>query len=208
MGLAADQIVEGNASFCLLSLEAFYLEILVHTPSQIYYRGYTLYSIWYFHNACRKLGIMSKKRHREQPTVDAQVVEIYEDLANESEEIRLKAAQSLLSKSAYENSPSGEQLDKTLSRLIRGLCSGRKAARLGFSVALTELLIQLLGPSRRDVEGFSLSVVGLIRLLEEQTRVTGNVSGQVYQSFTIMAAIDTDAQIGRTRSSLRKALRC
>ena len=122
---------------------------------------------------------MSTKRRREPPSTDSRLIEIYEDLANEKEDIRLKAAESLLSIHAYENEPSSEQLYKALKRLLRGLCSGRKAARLGFSVALTELLVQLLGPDKEHVVGFDLTIVGLIRLLEEQTRVTGNVSGQV-----------------------------
>ena len=51
------------------------------------------------------------------------------------------------------------------------------AARLGFSVALTELLIQLLGSIKRDVP--NLSIPELIDLLKEQTHIGGNVSGQV-----------------------------
>lgn len=125
---------------------------------------------------------MSKKRRREQPSSDTQLVEIYEDLANENEEVRLKAAQSLLSRTSPENSPSNEEVLKTLRRLIRGLCSGRKAARLGFSVALTELLVQLHGLIKNDAPSLDLSIPVLIDLVKEQTHIGGNVSGQVSPS--------------------------
>lgn len=125
---------------------------------------------------------MSKKRRREQSSGDTQLVEIYEDLANENEEVRLKAAQSLLSRFSPENCPANVEVLKTLKRLIRGLCSGRKAARLGFSVALTELLVQLLGPVEKDAPSLGLSLAELIDLLKEQTTIGGNVSGQVSPS--------------------------
>lgn len=122
---------------------------------------------------------MSKKRRREQSSGDTHLVEIYEDLANENEEVRLKAAQSLLSRFSPENSPADQEVLKTLKRLIRGLCSGRKAARLGFSVALTELLVQLFGPVKKDALSLGLSTAELIDLLKEQTSIGGKVSGQV-----------------------------
>ena len=122
---------------------------------------------------------MSNKRRREQPTVDAELVEIFEDLASENEEIRLKAAKTLLLKALPGADTSSEQLIKILRRLIRGLCSGRKAARLGFSVALTELLVQILGPHGKEFPDLNLGVAELIKILEEQTNVGGSVSGQV-----------------------------
>lgn len=95
---------------------------------------------------------MSKKRRREQPAVDTQLVEIYEDLANVDEKIRLRAAHTLLTNFVSNGKATGDQLNKILRRLIRGLCSCRKAARLGFSIALTEFLTELLGPNGKDVE--------------------------------------------------------
>lgn len=121
---------------------------------------------------------MSKKRHREQPAVDIQLVEIYEDLANVDEHIRLKAAQALLTNFIADGKSTGEQLNEIVRRLLRGLCSGRKAARLGFSVVLTELFIQLLGLSEKGVAGFQ-NVLELIESLKKQSQVSSNVSGQV-----------------------------
>ncbi|KAL9600736.1 MAG: hypothetical protein Q9219_002977 [cf. Caloplaca sp. 3 TL-2023] len=120
---------------------------------------------------------MSKKRRREQPNVDIQLIEIYEDLANENEQIRFKAAHAFLTKFSQENYHSCDELTEAVRRLIRGLCSGRKAARLGFSVALTELLSQRWGET--PVDGAEeLKVPELVDILTKQTEITGKVSGQ------------------------------
>ncbi|MCJ1384303.1 DNA-directed DNA polymerase [Xylographa soralifera] len=119
---------------------------------------------------------MSLKRRREPVSVDAQAVEIYEDLANENEEIRLKAAHSLLTRVSSEKSPSLEELQRILKRLFRGLASSRKAARLGFSVALTEFLQQHCISDQIDRP--VLEVATVINVLEEQTRASAGVSGQ------------------------------
>ncbi|KAL9615238.1 MAG: hypothetical protein Q9167_000332 [Letrouitia subvulpina] len=111
---------------------------------------------------------MSKKRRRELRSVDLQLVEIYEDLANEAENIRLKAAQTLLLKICLNKKAESVDVAEVLRRLIRGLCSGRKAARLGFSVALTECLSQL------QISNIS----EFVDILEQQTQTSGNVSGQ------------------------------
>lgn len=121
---------------------------------------------------------MSKKRRREQPTVDTQLVEIYENLANIDEKIRFTAAHTLLTRFISVDNASGDQLNEILRRLIRGLCSGRKAARLGFSIALTECLTELYGPTAKSVSGLQ-STGELIETLKWQTHVGGNVSGQV-----------------------------
>ncbi|KAL9101777.1 MAG: hypothetical protein Q9163_002996 [Psora crenata] len=119
---------------------------------------------------------MWKKRQREKPAVDTQLVEIYEDLASEDETIRIKAAHHLLTKVVAGPEANGEQLAKILSRLMRGLCSGRKAARIGFSVALTEFLTELLGPHKRDVPLFQ-DISGILRILQDTTGTSG-ISGQ------------------------------
>ena len=121
---------------------------------------------------------MSKKRRREQPAIDVHLVEIYEDLANVDEDVRLKAAQALLTNFVADGKSTGEQLNEIVRRLLRGLCSGRKAARLGFSVALTELLTELLGSGGKDVAGFQ-NVFEVIETLTQQSQVSGKVSGQV-----------------------------
>ncbi|KAK2875593.1 hypothetical protein FQN49_001579 [Arthroderma sp. PD_2] len=121
-----------------------------------------------------------KKRRREGVNVDVKLVEIYDDLSNENDEIRLKAASDLLSRFTPDANPTAEDIEKVLLRLFRGLCSSRKAARLGFSIALTELLSILFSPSE-DGEKKSqsgLDVSKTIDLLESNTNTTSSESGQ------------------------------
>lgn len=147
---------------------------------------------------------MSKKRRREQPPLDTKLVEIYEDLANVDENIRFKAAHTLLTKFVSNESTTGEQLNEILRRLIRGLCSGRKAARLGFSIALTESLTELFGPNAKGVEGLQ-DIKDLVETLKAQTDIGGNVSGQVHKNLgncfsyadTELLQEERDHQFGR-----------
>ncbi|OJJ30408.1 hypothetical protein ASPWEDRAFT_177064 [Aspergillus wentii DTO 134E9] len=117
----------------------------------------------------------SKKRRREPVQVDTKLVEIYEDLASEKDEIRLKAAQALISQFTPDKNPTDEQIQKALQRLFRGLCSSRKAARIGFSVALTELLTQVFASPR---ESAGLGISNVLAIWESQSNATGGESGQ------------------------------
>jgi DNA polymerase phi len=121
---------------------------------------------------------MSKKRPREAVAPDTRLIEIYEDLANEDEEIRLKAAYVLLTQFSTKNTTI-EQQKTVLKRLFRGLCSGRKAARLGFSVGLTEFLSQVF----LHVDEQEIKASEIIDLLESETTVDGSTSGQVSPLF-------------------------
>ncbi|PIG85122.1 DNA polymerase V [Aspergillus arachidicola] len=117
----------------------------------------------------------SKKRRREPVNVDTKLVEIYEDLASEKDEIRLKAAQALVSQFTPDKNATDDQIQKTLRRLFRGLCSSRKAARIGFSIALTEILSQILSSPRESSEFDIPRVVGF---WESQSSASGSESGQ------------------------------
>ena len=121
------------------------------------------------------MGFGSKRR-REPHNVDVKLVELYEDLASEKDEIRLKAAQGLVSQFTPDQNPADEQIKKVLSRLFRGLCSSRKAARIGFSIALTEILTQVFS-SPRETSRFGLA--DALQLWEAQSNSNGSESGQV-----------------------------
>jgi DNA polymerase phi len=125
---------------------------------------------------------MASKRRRDVSTADTRLIEIYEDLANENEEIRLKAAHTLLSEFARPTSSSQQKIKTILQRLFRGLCSSRKAARLGFSVALTEFLAQIF---QSPVEERGLSQNDILGILDKDTISGGNTSGQVCTFVTV-----------------------
>lgn len=112
------------------------------------------------------------KRKRE---VDVELVKVYEDLADEQENVRLAAAHTLLSQVYKPRETSGVQIKAILTRLFRGLCSSRKSARLGFSVALTELLTQIAAPlDRLD----RLPTSDVIDILEAQSAPETGTSRQ------------------------------
>lgn len=123
----------------------------------------------------------NKKRRREPYNVDVKLVEIYEDLASEKDEIRLKAAQGLVTQFTPDKAPADELIKKTLQRLFRGLCSSRKAARIGFSIALTEILTQIFS-AERDSE---FGVADVLKIWESLSNATQGESGQVGVNFGV-----------------------
>lgn len=127
--------------------------------------------------------VATKKRRREPYNVDVKLVEIYEDLASEKDEIRLKAAQGLVSQFTPDKNPTVDQIKKALSRLFRGLCSSRKAARIGFSIALTEVLTQIFA-SAREASEFGLG--DALKIWEAQSNASGSESGQVCAGYRVL----------------------
>lgn len=118
----------------------------------------------------------AKKRRREPFNVDVKLVEIYEDLASEKDEIRLKAAQALVSQFTPDKNPADDQIQKVLQRLFRGICSSRKAARIGFSIALTEVLTQVFSADRESAQ---FAIADAAKIWEAQSNASGSESGQV-----------------------------
>jgi len=160
---------------------------------------------------------MSKKRKHEafldaQQKVDKKkrtytedtrnLASIYERLADESNEVRIQAAQDLLRDLEPQNlSDKSKDIENALRRLIRGLCSGRKAARFGFFVAFTELLRALYGKeSKYNAEDLP-SIVQTLETIKTLTHPEGNPSGQVKLNF-----ISTTANLADLRQEKRDHL--
>ncbi|KAE9972881.1 hypothetical protein BLS_003830 [Venturia inaequalis] len=117
-----------------------------------------------------------QKRRRQYSEQDQKLAKIYNELADERNDVRIKAAKDFVTEFAAEKNPDGESLEKAFTRLIRGLCSGRKAARFGFFIALSELLRQSYAG------GVPLNGLGHVGKLLEQinllTKPEGDVPGQ------------------------------
>ncbi|EEA26180.1 DNA-directed DNA polymerase [Talaromyces marneffei ATCC 18224] len=135
-----------------------------------------------------------KKRRREPFNVDVKQVEIYEDLANEKDEVRLKAAHELVSRFTPESKPTEDQIRKALQRLFRGLCSGRKAARVGFSIALTEVLAQVFG-SKQSAESSEISVSEAVKIFSSVTDPSGGEPGQERKDYYLGRLFGAEAII-------------
>ncbi|KAF2822801.1 hypothetical protein CC86DRAFT_300079 [Ophiobolus disseminans] len=125
------------------------------------------------------------KRRRQINEEQVKLSKLYEDLAAESDDVRFEAAKQLIVKFSPESKPAAKDVEQVLSRLIKGLCSQRKAARVGFSLTLTELLRQIFGPNKTPIEALRLDVAALIRLIEEKTKVEGNVPGRARRDHLI-----------------------
>lgn len=132
-----------------------------------------------FHNVASKADGAPRKKHRTYTQENAAFAKIYDNLAHELGNVRLDATKLLLTNLSIDPAPNPELFAKILKRLIRGLCSSRKAARSGFFVALTECLrlgtLRLLEDSDGNGVGFLVQ-----RYVEEGTTVEGKASAQVY----------------------------
>lgn len=119
----------------------------------------------------------------EKPTGDElkREVELYERLASEDERQRIDAADEIVSKLFTGQAISEKIVLRHLERrLFRGLASGRKGARLGFGVVLTEILSQIFGINRKFSEDrhVSLKFEAIFALLKAKTKPEGDLSGQ------------------------------
>jgi DNA polymerase phi len=122
------------------------------------------------------------KRRRQVNEDQLKLSKLYEDLSAESDEVRFEAAKQLIVKFSPGSKPAAKDVENALVRLIKGLCSQRKAARVGFSLTLTELLQEIFGSKEDVIEDLDLDVTSLIKLVEEKTKVEGNVPGRVSAS--------------------------
>ena len=121
----------------------------------------------------------SRKKRVKYSDEDAELAKIYNNLADEVQDVRIKAAGQLIKNLSIELPDNTERQHAAETRLIKGLCSGRKAARLGFSMALAEL-IRLKSRSNESTD--------LHELLNDILRLTtpqGNISGQERRDYLL-----------------------
>lgn len=107
-------------------------------------------------------------------------VKLYELLSSEDIEERLAAANAIISGLTGGDGVEEVVLQRHLERrLFRGLASGRKAARLGFSIVLTEILGQLFGADNLAEKKYqNLTFDKVLGILVEKTKPNGDLSGQ------------------------------
>ncbi|RDA89284.1 hypothetical protein CP532_0566 [Ophiocordyceps camponoti-leonardi (nom. inval.)] len=105
---------------------------------------------------------------------------LYELLGSEDEAERIEAADCIVSSLLKGPGASEAVLQRHLDRrLFRGLASGRNAARLGFSLVITEILSQLYGPDTQVGSRYAgLTFEKSLALLVDKTQAGGKISGQ------------------------------
>ncbi|WYZ42575.1 hypothetical protein EsH8_VI_000274 [Colletotrichum jinshuiense] len=127
--------------------------------------------------------LLEKKLFVENSTGKDRVREakLYDLLSSENETDRLEAAGAIISSLLDGEGVPEAVLKRHLDwRLFRGLASGRAGSRLGYSIVLTEILSQLLGPPRNlCLEKYpGLEFGQVLEMLMERTHAGGNMPGQ------------------------------
>ncbi|CZR50234.1 related to DNA polymerase V [Phialocephala subalpina] len=110
----------------------------------------------------------------------AREVQLYSLLSSDDDGTRIKAAIAVVSGLVGGDGVEESTLQRHLERkLFRGLASGAKSARLGFSIALTEILGQLYGTKDLAAQKYtSLTFDKVLGFLVAKTKPDGDLSGQ------------------------------
>ncbi|KAI5965362.1 POL5 [Candida pseudojiufengensis] len=95
--------------------------------------------------------------------------ELFSKLASEDGKERVSSANKLIKQLLEENSQ--EEWDYTYNRLIKGLISTKQSAKLGFSMVLTEVLLQLFKQEKLDI-------IEYLNKLNEVTTIKSNMKGK------------------------------
>jgi DNA polymerase phi len=111
---------------------------------------------------------------RQYTDTDKKLARLYEELADNSSNVRIQAAKELLQELSQNGQLKQEASDKALKRLLRGLCSSRESARSGFFITLTELIRQIYA-----AENPFIQLPELVALAKDYTHSSGQNSGQV-----------------------------
>ncbi|KAF2773590.1 hypothetical protein EJ03DRAFT_101909 [Teratosphaeria nubilosa] len=126
----------------------------------------------------------SRKRRVEYDGTEKQLAQCYHDLADEVATVRLRATKDLVQILSEQSEQQISVLEGALTRLIRGLCSGRKAARPGFSIALSEAL-RIAFELAYSGKATQLGLDGLVEKVEGLTEPEGKASGQEKRDYLL-----------------------
>ena len=134
-----------------------------------------------------------RKRLKQYTDAHAKLADIFNRLADEVQTEREGATKEL---TALLSTNDTDQAQKILVRLARGLCSGRKAARFGFAVALTHILEQLYRQGKASAVAGEISVSQVIDLIRDNTQPPeGKISGQVSFVADLVTIKNTESEI-------------
>ncbi|PNS17561.1 hypothetical protein CAC42_8104 [Sphaceloma murrayae] len=111
---------------------------------------------------------------------DTRLAQWFNDLADDVRATRISACREIV---LFLDRATHEQADRILEKLIRGLCSNRKAARLGFSLTLTALLDGTYGQAAHA--DWERQIRGLLSTVESLTIPPGNPSNQERKDYQL-----------------------
>lgn len=142
-------------------------------------------------------------RRMKYTEADKELAEIFKGLGDEIPSVRLDATRSLLKKLSEKSSDQPQRLGNAITRLIKGVCSGAKAARPGFSVALIEVL-----RLARKVDS-STTTVEIVDKAIALTNPEGRQSGEekrnylIGRRFAFQAILQSDILAGATEENAK-----
>ncbi|KAI9717938.1 MAG: DNA-directed DNA polymerase [Chrysothrix sp. TS-e1954] len=136
------------------------------------------------------------KRARSYTAEDAEFAKLFDDLASDNRETRGSAIVSIVvlakenpnsddASASHDTSAfSATRQSKIVVRLVRGLCSNRKSARLGFSAALTKVLWSI-SETISSQRGKAQLVKETGQVIEENTKTPDNPTKQEKRDYPI-----------------------
>ena len=136
------------------------------------------------HNQVREDG-QPQKRARKYNDEDVAFVKIYDELSNEIGEKRIRASAELVKRLFLSGPCQAEMVKNALTRLVRGMCSGRKAARVGFSIALTEVFRQVLNEETVITDFHAIDLLHLIHSTTQSEKSSGQVNYHIRYLLTV-----------------------
>lgn len=134
---------------------------------------------------------------------DRELAEIFKGLGDEISSVRLDATRNLLKRLSAKSPDQSQRLGNAITRLIKGVCSGAKAARPGFSVALIEVL-----RLARKVDP-STTVVEIVDKAVALTNPEGRQSGEekrnhlIGRRFAFQAVLQSDILADATEDNAK-----
>lgn len=134
---------------------------------------------------------------------DKEMAEIFRGLGDEIPSVRLEATRNLLNKLFAKSPDQSQRLGNAITRLIKGVCSGAKAARPGFSIALIEVL-----RLARKVDA-KTTVVEVVDKAIALTNPEGRQSGEenrnylIGRRFAFQAILQSDVLSGASEESAK-----
>lgn len=140
----------------------------------------------------------ARKRRLEYSEADKQLAQLYNDLSDEVKSTRIKAAAGLVR--ALKDAES-TRLEEAITRLVKGLCSSRKASRSGFFVALIEVLSLIKRHDHSPSASPDLSPRSLISKIESLTQPDGASNNRVSETCIATLLIVLIHVPGETRLS-------
>jgi DNA polymerase phi len=115
----------------------------------------------------------SRRRRTEGDEGRVELAKIFNDLRDEIPSVRLGATKELLKNLSSQTPDQSSRIDYATTRLIKGVCSGAKASRPGFSIALAETLRLMFDKKSEPSTSITALLEKIIALTNPESKAKG-----------------------------------